>query len=69
MLFQLDHNTRILRLREELDREEIEKHTIRVIATNRENGPSNPDPESMLIINIDVFILLFYIIITILSIL
>ncbi|XP_053698518.1 cadherin-23-like [Sabethes cyaneus] len=43
-LFQLNKETRELRLNRELDREEIASHEIRVIASNNINGPSTPTP-------------------------
>ncbi|XP_062565689.1 cadherin-23-like [Armigeres subalbatus] len=56
-LFQLDKETRILRLTQELDREEIPSHEIRVIATNNVNGPTatlTADSRSQLIVYIKV---------------
>ncbi|XP_055616090.1 protocadherin Fat 1-like [Toxorhynchites rutilus septentrionalis] len=56
-LFQLNEETRILRLTQELDREEIPSHEIRVIATNNINGPTGPvpaDSRSLLIVRIKV---------------
>lgn len=56
-LFQLDKETRVLRLKKELDREEIPSHEIRIIATNNANGPIAslaPDSRSLLIVRIKV---------------
>lgn len=56
-LFQLHKETRILRLTQELDREEIASHEIRVLATNNINGPNGPmapDSRSQLIVRIKV---------------
>ncbi|XP_058457126.1 cadherin-23-like isoform X2 [Malaya genurostris] len=56
-LFQIDKENHVLRLTEELDREEIPAHEIRVIATNSINGPVTPIPansRSALIVHIKV---------------
>lgn len=56
-LFQLEKECRILRLTQELDREEIASHEIRIIATNNANGPTTPlapDSRSQLIVRIKV---------------
>ncbi len=53
-LFELDSVTRVLRLITELDRESIDNHEIRVIATNMKEGPQNAKASSMLIVNISV---------------
>lgn len=54
ILFDLQPETRIMRLRSQLDRENIDVHEVRVIATNRRDGPQNPNANSMLIVNITV---------------
>lgn len=53
-LFELDSVSRTLRLITQLDREDIDNHEIRIIATNNKDGPQNPKESSMLIINISV---------------
>ncbi|XP_065076233.1 cadherin-23-like [Ochlerotatus camptorhynchus] len=56
-LFQLDKETRILQLTQELDREEIPSYEILVLATNNINGPTGPlapDSRSQLIVHIKV---------------
>ncbi|XP_055614731.1 cadherin-23-like [Uranotaenia lowii] len=54
-LFKLEEKTRILRVAEPLDREEVAHHTIRIIATfNEQKPPETPDDNSMLVVNIKV---------------
>ncbi|XP_037029736.1 cadherin-23-like [Bradysia coprophila] len=53
-LFELDRVTRVLRLTTELDREEIDNHQIRIIATNNLNGPENAKESSLLQVFISV---------------
>ncbi|XP_055551431.1 cadherin-23-like [Wyeomyia smithii] len=56
-LFELNKETRVLRLTQELDREEIASHEIRVIATNNINGPTTSTPadsKAALIVRIKV---------------
>ncbi|GAB0091829.1 fat-like cadherin-related tumor suppressor homolog [Sergentomyia squamirostris] len=53
-LFSLDPETRILTLKQPLNREEVEHHTINVIATNNRNGPVTWSPNSVLQVGISV---------------
>lgn len=54
ILFQLDPVTRIVTLRSELDRETIDNHEFRVIATNLQNGPESVRDGSYLIVHVSV---------------
>ncbi|KAJ6639917.1 Cadherin-23 [Pseudolycoriella hygida] len=54
LLFELDSVSRRLTLTTQLDREEIDIHEIRIIATNNKDGPQNVKENSMLIIRISV---------------
>lgn len=53
-LFKLDAEHRELSLTEQLDRESIDNHVIRVVATNRLSYPPSPKDSAMLIINVTV---------------
>lgn len=54
-LFSLNKTTRVLMLQEMLDREEIDTHYIRIIASNRKDNPEPyPKENSMLILKITV---------------
>lgn len=54
-LFKINAETGIIQLRgEQLDRESIDRHEFRVIATNRRNGPLNPKEKSFLRVNVTV---------------
>uniref|UniRef100_A0A182JZH0 Cadherin domain-containing protein n=1 Tax=Anopheles christyi TaxID=43041 RepID=A0A182JZH0_9DIPT len=56
-LFALDADSNVLRLAQQLDREEIPHHEIRIVATNNKNGPPAPIVESspsLLVVRIKV---------------
>lgn len=53
--FQLDKLTRMLSLKQDLDRETVDRHQIKIIATNLESFPSKMVSEnSMLLVDITV---------------
>lgn len=54
LLFQLDSVSRMLKLTTQLDRESIDRHEIRIVATNRKDGPENAKEPSMLYVDIEV---------------
>lgn len=54
LLFELDSISRMLKLTTQLDRESIDRHEIRIVATNRKYGPENAKEPSMLIVDIAV---------------
>lgn len=53
-LFKIDPVSRYVMLQEELDRESIDYHEFRVIATNNRDGPQNPDDNSYLTVQVSV---------------
>lgn len=53
-LFKLDPLKRELRLTDEIDREKIDRHIFRVVATNRQSYPAMPQQNSFLIVNVTV---------------
>lgn len=54
-LFQLDPVTRLVSLTQQLDRESIDRHHFRVIATNRRTGPQGTIAESSyLLVDVEV---------------
>jgi hypothetical protein len=51
--FELDHITRVLKLKNQLDRSDKEKHTLKIILSREEgSAPTNPSDSSILTLNI-----------------
>lgn len=52
--FRLNYVSRELSLVEQLDREDIDRHVFRVVATNRQLYPANPQPSAFVTVNVTV---------------
>lgn len=53
-LFRLDAVSRQLSLSQQLDREHIHRHIFRVVTTNRQTYPTNPQPTAFITVNVTV---------------
>lgn len=53
-LFSVDINSGEITLKQELDREEIAYHELKIVASNSESIPSNYDEKSVLVVTVEV---------------